>query len=72
MAIDQLFTSPPEVVQFLSFGFAVVYEHESLSLRESRPLRAGEGQFALPSLAVNNAQKTLPGRPRPTLPRAGG
>ena len=32
------------VVRFLSLGFAMVYEHESLSLRESRPLRAGEGQ----------------------------
>ena len=38
-----LVPSPKELVRLLSHGFVGVYEHESLSLRESRPVWAGEG-----------------------------
>ena len=37
--------APLEVVQFLRLGFPRVYEHESLSLWESRALRPGEGPY---------------------------
>ena len=65
--------SPSEIVQLLSLGFVGVYEHESLSLRESRPVRAGEGLRGWPALSNLGARKTLPGRyrSRPSRQREG-
>ncbi len=55
-----------EVVRLLSVAFAGVYEHESLSLWESRALRPGEGGVraaaANGSVILNNV--ALPGRYR--------
>ena len=67
--------SPPlkEVVRFLRFGFAGVHENESLSLRESRALRPGEGLLLGWRIWLYAAKKTLPGRyrVRPSRKREG-
>ena len=53
--------APLEVMQFLRFGFARVYEYESLSLWESRALRPGEGCSAeLDDSALYGVKKPSP------------
>jgi hypothetical protein len=59
-------TLPPvEIVRLLTTGFATVYKHESLSLRESRALRPGEGLLNLQaSDTFDSFKHALPGRYR--------
>jgi hypothetical protein len=53
---------PAEAVEYLSRGFAGVYEKDSLSLRQSRAVRLGEGGACFAIGAWCSSQPAVAGR----------